>query len=146
MESITIHSRLKHLKLVQGITRVTDTTIIGAADFDGMPMYGGLEAMAQLAALHVRRVLEFERHAFLLKVTKCRWPDQNDLVGRYTLSADLRSLSSNTFSYRAGARSAGGAMLKADLLIGTVPYDSEFQEVMLKTHYREIFGKLELCS
>ena len=146
MASITIHSRLNDFKLVAQITQVTAAGICAAADFERMPMYGGLEAMAQLVALHVRHCLDFERHAFLLKVIQCRWTNQNDLEGRYRLSADLRSQSSNTFAYQANAQGPDGEMLSADLLIGTKSYDCEFKEDVLKTHYKEIFRKLQLCS
>jgi hypothetical protein len=142
MVCMTIHSRLKHFKLVDRITQVSAEGILGEADFDGMPAFGGLEAMAQLAALHVRHNFDFERHAFLLKVNHGRWPARDDLQGHFHLSADLYSQSSNAFAYHVKAQGPGEGDLCADLLIGTKPYDGEFKEYMLKAYYRRIFRKL----
>ncbi len=144
MASIEIQSRLKHFRLVARITHICAAGIRGEADFDCMPVFGGLEAMAQLAATHVRLGLQFERHAFLLKVNRGRWPTQDAITGCYRLSADLCSQSSNAFAYRVKAEGPAGLTLKADLVIGTKPYDGEFKEEILKVHYRELFRKLQL--
>lgn len=144
MESIKIRSRMKHFKLVARITRVSASGIWGEADFNRMPVFGGLEALAQLAAMHVRFCLQFERHAFLLKVNRGPWPAQDALTGCYRLWADLGSQSSNAFAYRVQAEGPPGVMLNADLLIGTIPYDGEFKEKILKPHYRGLFEELQL--
>ncbi len=146
MASIEIHSRLKHFKLLARITHVSAAGICGETDFECMPMYGCLEAMAQLAALHVRYCLDFERHAFLLKVNYGRWPAREALEGRCRLSADRYSQSSNAFAYQVKVQGSADTILSADLLIGTKSYDGEFKEDVLKAHYKEIFGKLQLCS
>jgi len=137
---------LKHFKLVARIIDVSAAGIRGEADFECMPMYGCLEAMAQLAALHVRYCLDFERHAFLLKVNHGRWPVRDALEGSYRLSADLYSQSSNAFAYQVKVQGSVDAIWIADLLIGTKSYDGEFREDVLKAHYKEIFRKLQLCS
>ena len=109
-----------------------------------MPVYGALESLAQLAALHARHLLDFARHAFLLKVNCGRWPVQGDLTGRFKLSADLASQSSNAFAYRTKAQGPVDTVLIADLYIGTIQYDGEFQEDILKTHYCKVFRKLQM--
>jgi len=142
MATLTIHSRLKHFKLVARITHVSASVICAEAGLDGMPMYAGLETMAQLAALHVRYCLEFQRHAFLLKVNQGFWPAKDCLAGCYGLTAERYSQSSKAFAYQVKAQGPTGAMSTADLLIGTVAYDNEFQEDILTAYYREVFGKL----
>ncbi len=144
MESLKIRSRMKHFKLVSRITRFSARVICGEADFDHLPVFGGLEALAQVAALHVRCCLQFERHAFLLKVDGGFWPAQDALTGCYRLRADLGSRSSNAFAYRVQAEGPPGVMLTADLLIGTKPYDGLFKEEILKPHYRALFEALQL--
>jgi len=143
MESLKIRSRMKHFKLVARITHVSAVRVCGEAEFNRMPVFGGLEALAQLAAMHVRYCLQFERHAFLLKINRGQWPTQDALTGCYRLQADLDSQSSDTFAYRVQAEGPPGAKLNADLLIGTKPYDGKFKEEILRTHYKELFLKLQ---
>jgi hypothetical protein len=144
MASIKINSRLKHFKLVARVTQVSGAGICGEADFDRMPVFGGLEAMAQLAALHVRYCQKFERHAFLLKINRGQLPVQKALTGCYRLSAHLRSKSSDTFAYGVKAVCPAGVMFNAELLIGTKPYGSEFKEEILKAHYKALFRELQM--
>jgi hypothetical protein len=144
MAAIRIHSRLRHFNLLTRLTRVATAGMDAIADFQGEPIYCGLEAMAQLAALHVRHSTQFQRHAFLLKVHRCRWLALGALQGRYRLSAERHSQSSNAFDYRVNALGPAGMQLDADLLIGTRPYDDEFQEDILQAHYRDVFNGLHL--
>ena len=128
--------------LVSCIDQVSADGILGAAEFDSMPTFSGLEAMAQIAALHVRHCLDFARHAFLLKINSGQWPAQRVLHGCCRLSADLYSRSSSTFAYQTKVRSPAGMVLNADLLIGTIPFDGNFREELLKAHYRKLFTRL----
>ena len=146
MACLTIHSQLNDFKLVAGIAQVFELHLTGEAVFDCMPVYSGLEAMAQLAALHVRHGLEFRRHAFLLKVGHSVWPAQERLDGYFQLRAERYGSSSNAFAYQATARGPEGLHLQADLLIGTKAYDHEFQEKILAAHYRRIFEELRMAQ
>jgi hypothetical protein len=143
MAAIRITSRLRHFSLLARITRITADGIGAIADLNGMPDYCGLEAMAQLAALHVRHCIDFQRHVFLLKVNRGRWRLQDKLQGCYRLSAERYSQSSHAFAYRVKGQGPGDGMLTADLLIGTRPYDHEFREDILKMHYKNIFSRLQ---
>jgi hypothetical protein len=142
MAPIRIHSRLQHFNLLTRITRVSLSGIAAMAEFHEMPAYIGLEAMAQLAALHVRHCTFFQRHAFLLKVHRYRWFPQKALPGRYRLTAERDSQGSDAFTYRVRALGPVDAQLDADLLIGTQSYNGEFREDILQAHYRNVFNKL----
>jgi hypothetical protein len=142
MAVIRIHSRLRHFNLLTRLTRVSMAGMDAIADFYGASTYCGLEAMAQLAALHVRHSTHFQCHAFLLKVHHCRWLPPGALQGRYRLTAERHSQCSNAFDYRVKALGPAGVRLDADLLIGTRPYDDEFREDILQAHYRDVFSGL----
>ena len=144
MACLTIHSRLSHFRLVTCISQATELYIRADADFHSMPVYGGLEAMAQLATLHVRHWLDFRRHAFLLKVNHGSWPGQEKLDGRFRLTAERYGHSSDVCAYRVAARGEGDLRLDADLLIGTKAYDEEFQAEVLAAHYRKMFEELRM--
>jgi hypothetical protein len=140
--TISIHSGLRHFNLLTRITRVSAEGMEAIADLHRRPSFCGLEAMAQLAALHVRHGLRFRRHAFLLKVTRGRCPGLAELQGCYRLTAERYSQSSHGFAYRVRAQGAGEGMLDADLLIGTRPYDHQFREDILAAHYSDILDRL----
>ncbi|NHZ48287.1 hypothetical protein [Nitratidesulfovibrio liaohensis] len=71
--------------------------------FTAAPPWQGLEAMAQLAALHARWTADFNLHAFLLTVEECTWPD-------HVPAADVRHGMSNSTSGRTPGAIPGGAL------------------------------------
>lgn len=142
METLTIHSRIAHFRLIKRISKVSHKGIRGEADFFRTPLFAGLEAMAQIAALHVRQYLQFERHAFLLKVHHCQMPAEDHLEGCFRISADLCSGSSNAFHYKTVAHGPQGIDIKSELLIGTQDYDDNFPENILKSHYQRVWTDL----
>jgi hypothetical protein len=143
MEAIRISSRMQHFNLLTRITRVSSQGLSAIADLHRMPVYCGLEAMAQLAALDVRRRIDFHRHAFLLKVSRGRWPVRDMLEGRYRFVAERSGQSSQGFAYRVRAQGTEDGPLEGDLLIGTRPYDLQFREDILTAHYRNLFNRLK---
>lgn len=109
----------------------------GQASFDRAPVYAGLEAMAQLAALDVRQKLDFSAHAFLLGIRWCRLPAVRQLDGSFAIGVTPLSHSGQAFAYGTRARGPAGLTLEADLLIGTMAYDGHFQEQQLQSYYRK---------
>jgi hypothetical protein len=143
MATVKMISLLRHFRLLTRITWVSPEGMGAMADLHRKPAFCGLEAMAQLAALHVRHGIDFRSHAFLLKVTRSRWPRGGSLQGRYRLIAERYSQSSHGFAYRVKAQGPGDGVLDADLLIGTRPYDHQFRKDILEAHYRNIFNRLK---
>jgi hypothetical protein len=142
MAAIRIHSRLRHFNLLTRITWVSAEGMGAIADLHRKPVFCCLEAMAQSAALHVRHCIHFRGHAFLLKVTRGRWPFGDALQGCFRVTAERYSQSSHGFAYRVRAHGPGQRVLDADLLIGTRPYDHQFREDILEAHYRNLFDRL----
>jgi hypothetical protein len=142
METLTIHSHMAHFRLITRILKVSCEGTRAEADFNRTPLFAGLEAMAQLAALHVRQRLQFERHAFLLKVYYCRMPAIDHLDGCFRIAADLCSQSRNAFNYSAVAHGPHGVDFESELLIGTRDYDKHFPENILKDHYQRVWIQL----
>jgi len=142
MTTMEICSGLQHFRLLRRITSFSKEQIQAQVDFEDWPGFTGLEAMAQLAAMHARQCLRFEVHAFLLKVTRCRLPLRNVLDGRFLLTANLRSRSSQAFGYEVAAQGPHDEGLISALIIGTQPYDDGFQKDILKPHYQAVWTKL----
>lgn len=143
METLNIHSHMAQFRLVERISKVSSEGIWGEASFNQTPIYAGLEAMAQLAALDVRQRFRFERHAFLLKVQHCRMPAMDVLEGDFRIKAELCSQSSMAFHYNIVAQGPCGVSLKSELLIGTQAYDEHFPEDILKPHYQRVWTQLK---
>jgi hypothetical protein len=142
MATIEIRSGLDAFRLIACITGITPEAIGGRTIAGERPLFTGLEAMAQLAALHVRHCLQFQRHAFLLKVHRCRMPGLKALDGRLSLSAQLQGQSSNAFVYDVTADGLDDVQFTSRLLIGTQNYDNPFQKSVLSVYYRNLFADL----
>jgi hypothetical protein len=142
MEIVKINSRIQHFKIVSKILESYPGGIDAEAVFHTDPLYTGLEAMAQTAALHVRHSLRFERHAFLLSVHHCQMPPIGALTGVFRVTAGLRNRSSEAFLYHAVVSGPHGADFHSELLIGTRAYDDGFKKEVLAAHYQKMWARL----
>jgi hypothetical protein len=142
MARLTINSHMAGFQLIRRVTDVSDRRIQADAAFAQWPVYTGLEAMAQLAALHVRYSLVFERHAFLLKIERCDLPTLETLAGDFSLTAERTGQSSQSFAYGVIAQGPGDLTMQAQLLVGTLDYDERFKKDRLKRYYRKLFEAL----
>jgi hypothetical protein len=142
MATIEICSGLDAFRLIACITGITPEAISGQTNAGKRSAFTGLEAMAQLAALHVRYCLQFQRHAFLLKVHRCRMPNLQVLEGRFCLSARLHSKSSNAFAYDVAADGPNDVQFTGRIIIGSQSYDDHFQKSVLSVYYQNLFADL----
>jgi hypothetical protein len=140
---ITIHTGLKRFVLVDRISRVEARAIEGIKTFFNAPVCQGVEALAQLGALHVRHLAGFERHAFLLKINRCVLPLSEALNGGCLLYAELICQSDSAFTYELVVEQNGQKLLKAECIFAVISYDQAFQKEILKTHYQEAFSCLK---
>jgi hypothetical protein len=142
MARLTICSHMSCFQLIRRVTDVSIRHVQADVAFAKWPVYTGLEAMAQLAALHVRYSLDFERHAFLLKIDRCDLPMLEALDGDFRLNAECIGQSSQSFAYGVTAQGPDGITIQARLLIGTQDYDERFKKDRLKQYYRKLFEAL----
>ena len=140
--------------------------------FTAAPPWQGLEAMAQLAALHARWTADFKLHAFLLTVEECTWPDHvpaadmrpdmrpgmprltpgGTLHGTLRIGACLLAESDRAATYATSitplpafsdaALAPAPPCLAATLTIGRTAYDTRFNGDTLTARYRETFAWL----
>ncbi len=143
METLNISSRMPHFRLVSKVATVSSVHMAAEATLADAPAYVGLEIMAQTAALHVRQMVDFARHAFLLSVQHCALPSIAVLKGCYRVKAVLRQQSSDAFGYHVNASGPDGYHCECELLIGTRAYDNRFPKSELTAHYRHIWAGLK---
>lgn len=139
MEKIIINTGLKGFILIDRITFSDAENISGIKVFENAPVYLGLEVLAQLGAFHVRYVTGFERHAFLLKITRCVMETQAELSGNYNLSGKLVGRSRFAFSHILRARKDDKDIIEGEFVFATVAYGRGFQKEILQDHYRNAF-------
>jgi len=142
LQRITVNTGLENFGLIDRITHAEAQNIRGIKTFENAPFYLGLESLAQLGAYHVRYLVGFERHAFLLKITRCVMPAQVALHGRYVLSGKLVNRSRSAFSHILEARKGDKVQMQGELMFATVDFDQDFKKQALQNHYRNIFSCL----
>ena len=142
MTKTSINTGLNGFILVDSIIQAEEQDISWLKTFSTAPAYLGLESLAQLGAFHVRYIMEFKRHAFLLKIGRCLMPAQAELDGTYKLSGTLVNRSSSAFSYTLQAKRGGSVRIEGEFLFATVDYDKMFKKEILQEHYRNIFSCL----
>jgi hypothetical protein len=140
-KDIMINTGLDRFILLDSITEVSATAIVGVRSFDDSPVYLGMEALAQLGAFHIRCLTGFDRHIFLLKVAACRLSSGKSLTGRLVLSGKLVSQSAAAFTCRLKAEreSEEKPLLEGEFLFASVGYDQNFKSATLHNHYEKVF-------
>jgi hypothetical protein len=142
-QRITVNTELNNFILVDKITHAEAQNISGIKTFSNAPAYLALESLAQLGAFHVRYLTGFEKHAFLLKITRCLIPAQEELNGTYRLSGMLVSRSISAFSHILQAEKGDRIQIEGEFMFATVDYDRSFQKEKLMDHYRNVFSCLQ---
>jgi hypothetical protein len=143
---IEINSGLSSILLIDRITAVDSGEIRGTCTFDGKAVFTLIEALAQLGALHVRKVDGFKRHAFLMKVGKCNLPDPLPTAGVVDLQGQLTGQSDRSFVYRIEATKQGKIVMEGEFWFSTADYDDRFDGHKLQAHYERIFACLTSAS
>lgn len=139
---ITIRSGLTGFKLLSTISRMDENSLEGRARFEGAPLFAGIEAMAQLGAMHVRWLCNFKKHGFLLKIERLSFPDCTILDGGFLLKGNLTARSSASFAYNLTAVSKTDVTLSGTFLFSVKAYDHTFKRTDLEAHYKGIFSCL----
>lgn len=143
MQKIVVNTGLSSFLLIDSITHVDEQHISGIKTYTNTPAYLGLESLAQLGAFHVRYLTGFERHAFLLKITRCLMPLPAELNGTCELSARLTGQSKSAFSHMLQARKGDKILIEGEFIFATVDYDQNFKKEVLHDHYWNVFSCLK---
>lgn len=146
MEKLIISTGLHRFFLVEGITRVDEKHIQGFSSPSGRQAFLRIESMAQLGAMHVRFITDFNKHAFLLGVSNIKLTEAFQGEERYSMTGTLNSRSADSFSYRLTAEIAGSQSISGTFLFATIPYDDLFRKDCLQHHYKKIFSCLRNVS
>jgi len=142
MGKLAFNSGLRGFRLIDAVTDVHARGIEGFKRFVRSPPFLGIEALAQLGALHVRFVTGFDKHAFLLILKHFSKASGPPLEGPYRLRGRLIGRGGSAFSYHLEAVPEEGPRIEGEFVFATMEYDRVFRREMLAEHYREVFSCL----
>jgi len=138
-----INTGLDHFLLLGGISEAGQDRIRGTFVVSENQTYLGVEALAQLGAMHVRFITDFSGHAVLLSIHKCDIRGEIVRNSRFFLSGKLLSRSSRGFLYSLKADSEDGTLIAGEFLFAIIPYDRQFKQECIEGHYRKVFSCLK---
>jgi hypothetical protein len=142
-KTITINTGLNDFVLIDTISEIGVEHIRGCKHFVRMPSYLGIESLAQLGAYHVRFLTSFERHAFLLKINRCKVSGQDLLDGMCRLYGTLTNKSNAAYVYTLLAKMGHTVLIEGEFLFGTIEYNATLKKKVLQNHYRKVFSCLQ---
>ncbi len=144
MERLIINTGLAGFIMPDRITLLTDTTIEAIKIFDESSDrdYIRVETMAQICALHARYFIDFQKHAFLLKINEFNYcanmADQDEVI----IHAAIVSSAKEAFLYTVSATQNDRELFNGKLLIAVTDYSDTFNKETLEQHYRNLFSCL----
>ncbi len=139
---LNINTGLNGFRLVDRITRIDADHINGRSVFSSASPYLGIEALAQLGALHIRYLNDFQKSVFLLKIAECRLVPWTLLDGGHILSGRMTGQSSAAASHHLKLVKEDQVLMEGEFMFGIRDYDEQFRRHILEPHYRERFSCL----
>ncbi len=138
--NVTVRTGLSRFVMIDRILETDDTRILAEKAVSGpeTAMFSGIEMLAQTGAFHVRRLLDFRRHAFLLGVRSYAGPCRLS-PGIYSVSGKLLGQSREAFEYHLTGQGPDHSRLEGLFLFSARDYDENFSQTNLEDHYRNLF-------
>ncbi len=140
---MTINTGLDRFLLLDCISKAGQNSIEGTLFLSDNQFYLGIEALAQLGAMHLRFITDFACHAFLLGIRKCSIQEKFVRNSSLLLSGKLMSRSTSGFLYALNAVSEDKTIIAGEFLFAVIPYDEKFKKECLESHYRKVFSCLK---
>lgn len=149
MEKVVVNTELNGFTVLNSIEKVDDLFIEGTMLLESNENFLILEAMAQLASLHVKKRINYSKHSFLLKIKKFDGMFLKLSEGKIILRCNLVGMSSGTFSYDVCAygyskenNNIYKLNISSSLIISTTEFSNDFKEDRLKKHYEKVMACL----
>lgn len=96
-----------------------------------------MESIFHAAGMHLRYILDFQKHVFLVKVSQLVFNKEVSESAGY-VCVKLVSSSKNGALYR-GQLYNGEVLLSAKFILGIKDFDEMFKKSLIKPYYEEIF-------
>jgi len=139
---IDINTGLNGFVMLDSVVEVSASHIVGVQTFSDDYVFLCLESLAQLGAYHIRYLIDFSRHIFLIKIDHMSLPPGNVMEGKYLLRGNLLYKSESSFLCRLKAEIDNKTIMEGNLLFAAVDYDHNFRSDDLRHHYTRVFSCL----
>ena len=136
MDQIDINTELDSFCCIDKIFDLTDRSIKGSYSVEPRHKFTAIESLAQLGALHVRYLTNFEKFVFLLKVVKFNLPDFTN--GSFNIDCEIIANSSGAYSYKLMADN-GSENINSHMIFGVREFDNSKMYTSCKSHYEKVF-------
>ena len=142
VDTISINTGLDGFVFPSAISKISDRKIDATVLFKQAADFIGIEVLAQTAAMHVRYLCDFNKHAFLLKVE--RFEDTLVLKSNivYDIYGEVIAKTDFVYSCRLSMCKDGEAVNSGIVVIAVKSYDDIFKKEVLKEYYR---NRLNFC-
>lgn len=121
---------------IDKIKSITNQKIVAYHDSKNNEDWEFVETAAQLCSLHVRWLLNCNKHSFLLKVN--RFSLNENKAGNINLKGELWGRSSDSFKYKFYGFVNNIELFSGELVIGAVSFNHNFNKEKIKKHYKGI--------
>ncbi len=148
MERLIIKSNLERFILLDSVDFLNKDKISGTKYFtENIPLFCMTESMAQLGAMHLRYLLDFQHHVFFAKAKHLKFHTKNIIKGNYHFELKPEGHSDRAFAFYLTSRTPDGILAAEGVfLFSKLSYDSNFQRKRLKNHYERILSCLQKHS
>ena len=134
-----INTNLDTFIFINKIISIDNTNIIGTAENKTSDLLVLLETMAQFGAMHVRYLINFEKHAFLIKI-KDLFISDIIFKGKVQVNGKCVAKSDISFKYYLTVQTIDNKQIASGYyLFSTQKYGSEFKSEKIKKHYQDLF-------
>ncbi|MEI7590866.1 MAG: hypothetical protein WCJ49_06110 [Deltaproteobacteria bacterium] len=143
MRRIVVDTKKDSFLILQSITNLTPTNIVGKCTLKDMSYFLALESCAQLGAFHIRYLEQFNRHAFLLKIKSFSVVMPQAVNQELVIVGDMTARSNDVFSYTITIKCESISTIATGFFLFAVKeYDNELEKVNFRKYYEKAFSCL----
>jgi hypothetical protein len=145
MDTLIIRTGRTGFIMPEKIIRLDDERIeiLKSVEKNESQVHTGIETLAQAGAFHLRHLIGFARHAFLLTIDHYRAAVSRPDPGLYHVHGRLTDKSARAFAYDLWAGTGGPPCFEGRFLFALGDYDRDFNKDTLETHYRNLLACLK---
>jgi hypothetical protein len=141
MDTLTIRSGRDSFLMIDRIVHYDPDLIIALKNEPMAPTSCGfsvVETLAQTGAFHIRRYLDFQKHAFLMGISSFSGPCALP-AGSHTITGRCTARTRAAFEYALSGEYGDGKSYGGIFLFAVMDYGGEFKKESLENHYRDLY-------
>jgi len=124
----------------QKILKVDSNNIELLCLFKGLDLWPKIEAIAQCMGLHLRYVLDFKMHLFLVKIKKLSFLKEIN-KNQGIVKAKLIAQGGGGYLYKGSLQDESNreTLMQGEFILGHIEYDDRFKKDFIVYHFKGLF-------